>query len=143
MDLQNSGESHTPLWGEQRRSLCSRNKTPDLRLQTVNRRPGREINRAVIRVPPIEISRRFRQHDGAQVLAIGIPDPDSSRTGAVDIPLHVHAHTIGNTAAAFFLAEYSAVAQLHTRANVVDANLAQTRVIHVKALAIGRKCQTI
>src|ERR1700722_448485 len=72
-----------------------------------------------------------------------IPDPNSSRPRDIEITLNVHPHAIRYAAATLFLSKEPAVFQLSIRAGVVHANLMLFRIVDIKALTIGRECQTI
>src|SRR6266705_4355309 len=52
------------------------NKAPRIGSQAVNRRTGADVNGPIVRIPPVEVGGRFRQHDGTQMVAFHIPNPD-------------------------------------------------------------------
>jgi len=125
-DVSNRAQRKTRAIGESRELMGSRElnapeQNPRFRFDPVDRRFRGDIQRAIVGVAPIQIGRRFRHQDRADVMAVRIPDPDAAWPGDPDIARDIDAHAVGNTAAAFLLAEYPAVFsvprshQLHRR----------------------------
>ena len=116
--------------------LFVRDEAGDFRSKLEHRRAGRDIKRSRIGIAPSEIRGLFREHDGAQVSAGGIENPNSGLARHVEISGGIDAHAIG-IARAIQLSEEAAIADTAVARDVPDANFFALAVIHVELAAVG------
>src|SRR5262245_38520331 len=67
-----------------------------LHAQTVDRRIGGEEHGLIVRATPRAVGGVFRQADDPDQHARGVKDPAAARSGAIDPPLDIHFHAIGD-----------------------------------------------
>jgi len=89
-----------------------------------------------------QVRRLLRHLDRAEVASLRIPNPNSFRACDEEISFAVNLDAVRDSVmlAARFLAEYAAVGEASVGNNIVDADVALGGVVHIEALAIGRKC---
>src|SRR5262249_16878459 len=101
------------------------------------------VERAPIVVAPREVGGwPTGNEQPAEHLAGGIEDMDTTRPGAVDVPLAVALHAVGHAGlAACELMEQPSIADAAVRRNVEGADMRHAGVVHVKDLLVGAEAE--
>src|SRR5581483_335724 len=133
-----SGRSGKSLFQVRHESSCTRP-------YSIDRGSGRDVERAVVVVPPSQIRWLFRQNNSAEMIACRVPDPNALWTGHKKISIAVDFDSVGNPVvfATRFFAENVAGAQSHAWTDIVHANISLLAVIHVEVFAVGREAETV
>src|SRR5690348_6338339 len=115
-----------------------RNEPAVPRTDLVDRCRRRKVERAIISIAPGQIGRLLGDHDCAQVISLGIPDPDAERPGYKQIAVTVHPHAVRNAfvRAALFGSKLAAVCDLAARQKIIDSDVFPLAVVNVKLLAV-------
>src|SRR5579863_5535205 len=122
-----------------------RNESIRFRFQFIDRSRGSDVESAVVIFSPRQIRRLLGHGDCAEMISLGIPNPDALRAGDEEVSILVDLHAVGNALVfcAWLLAENASVSQRALRGNVVDANVLLRAVVDVELLAVGRKGESV
>src|SRR5262249_44940183 len=104
------------------------------------------VQRLIILVSPSQIGWLLGHFNCAEMMSIGIPDPDSLRSSDKKMALLVNLNPVGHAlvSSAVLVAKNAAVLQAAVTCNIVHANvLPLAVVVHVKAFAVWRECETV
>src|SRR5579871_1559125 len=125
--------------------LQIRHESRDLHPQTIDRSRSGDIERPVVFVSPSQIRRLLRNHNRADMMALGVPHPNSLGSGDEKISLPVDFDSVGHTivVCARLFAKNAPILQNTIGSNVVDPDIALLAVVDIKMSSIGRKSQAV
>src|SRR5258708_6870531 len=116
-----------------------------LHLQAIHGSGGRNIERPVVLITPIQIRRLLWHHNGAKVVALRTPDPDAFRPGNKEVAILIHFDSVGHSVAlpARFLAEDAAIPDGSIDCNIVYTNISLFAIVDIEVFAVRRKGEAV